>query len=107
MNKYFLLMVIFVTACARTPIRGVVAHKVSDKEAHVTLGRNEISEGDPVILYKNVCEVINSGNRGDSHYCRKEKVGRGKVVEILGAHYSLIELSGSGKFEEGTFVERD
>ncbi len=99
-------MSIILFSCAMAPRRGVIAKKMSNNEAHVTLGREEVATGDRVTLFKSVCEMI-GGRKGEAYYCYKTKVGTGRISELLGASFSTVILDGSATFDEGTFVEKD
>ncbi len=107
----FGLTVIFSTliGCAHSSMRGTVAMKVSDNEAHVCLGDNEVKAGDKVALFRNDCkETGGGGGDGGSGIgiCEKVKIGEGKVIRTLNSHYSLIETAPGVKFSEGTVVEK-
>ncbi len=43
------------SGCAHSLMRGSVAMKANDEEAHVCMGNTEVKVGDRVVLYKNVC----------------------------------------------------
>ncbi len=97
------------TGCAHSTMRGSVAMKASDSEAHVCMGEQEVRVGDKVVFFKNVCPKPKSGVQiglGDSGGCRKEKVGDGSVTRILNDHYSVVQVSPDVKFEEGNIVEK-
>ncbi|MBN22438.1 MAG: hypothetical protein CL678_14235 [Bdellovibrionaceae bacterium] len=108
--KYFLVLSLFVlslfTGCAHSLLRGSVAMKVSDTEAHVCMGDKEVSSGDKVALYKSVCRSITGGREGGGSSCEKVKLGEGVVTQTLNDHYSLIHVNKDVKFEEGTIVEK-
>ena len=87
--------------------------KVTETEAHVGLGADEVSEGDHVELFKNICtDAIAAGGGGrsaggaDRRSCRKELIGHGTVAKVLGADYSLVKFPDGTRFEEGDIIER-
>lgn len=98
---FFLL----ITACAHTAMRGTVAMKVSDREAHVCLGNNEVKVGDRVFFFVNECKGTGGRETGD-RTCQKVKIGEGRVTRLLNEHYSVVEAAPGIKFTEGTIVER-
>lgn len=113
MKKFFplLAMIFLVTACAsHSTMRGGVAMKVSEREAHVCLGDGEVKEGDKVEAFYNDCQDrIVDGTKNVVPYgvpCVKKKLGEGVVTKILNEHYSVVEFDEGVKFTEGTFVER-
>ena len=88
-------------------MRGSVAMKMNDREAHVCMGEKEVKAGDKVSLFKNVCEQ--KSNRrvgGELLDCKKVKVGEGEVTQVLNEHYSSIRVDQGVSFEEGTIVEK-
>ncbi len=94
------------TGCAHGTMRGSVAMKVSDDEAHVCLGDDEVKTGDKVTFFKNVCTGAGTGKRDLIRECRKEKLGEGEIVRVLNHHYSVAKVNPGVAFEEGTIVER-
>ena len=56
-QKFFILTIAlgFLSACAHTTMRGSVAMKINDREAHVCMNHNEVKVGDKVTLYRNLC----------------------------------------------------
>ncbi len=57
--------------------------------------------GDPVRLFKNVCE--SSGRRTA---CHREEAGSGKVTELLDDHDSVVSVPAGTPVEEGYTVEK-
>ena len=112
--KGLLLLVILSLAalegCAHSTMRGTVAMKINDEEAHVCMGEGEVKPGDAVALYENVCTAPRGPNRiGDgisSGGCTKKRLGEGRIVSILNSHYSLMKANPGSTFKEGTIVER-
>ena len=109
---FFLITTVLVaglSGCAHSVMRGSVAMKTSENEAHVCLGKGEIAVGDRVTLYRNVC-VGKGGGTGRSGYgsgsCEKKEVGMGSVQEVLNEHYSVVRFDQGVQFEEGSFVEK-
>jgi len=96
--------------CAHGTMRGSVAMKASDDEAHVCMGDNEVKAGDKVALYKNVCTGGKgrgrAGDAGDFGGCKKVALGDGVVERTLNEHYSVVKVSPGVQFEEGTIVEK-
>ena len=109
MNNIKLVMlagICFVIGCAHGTVRGTVAMKISDQEAHVCMGENEVKAEDKVVLYKNVCKT--RANKQDPVFmrCEKVRIGDGLVTKTLNEHYSVIRVNAGVPFEEGTIVER-
>ncbi|MBI2606291.1 MAG: hypothetical protein HYW49_09455 [Deltaproteobacteria bacterium] len=110
-NVRFIALVatVFVIGCAHSTMRGTVAMKVSDEEAHVCMGDNEVKAGDEVALYKNVCTSPKAGVRsgsGGTGDCKKVSLGQGRVLRALNEHYSVIKVDPGVAFDEGTVVEK-
>ena len=111
-RKLFLplsLAALILTGCAHGLMRGSVAMKVSDTEAHVCMDSSEAKVGDRVTLFKNACTSAKGGLRsglGDSRSCEKVQLGQGTVTEILNQHYSVVKFDPGVSFEEGSFVEK-
>ena len=95
------------SGCAHSVMRGSVAMKTSDNEAHVCLGKGEVAVGDRVALFKNVCVGTGgtSGDRGGPS-CEKKEVGMGSVQKILNQHYSVVKFDQGVQFDEGSVVEK-
>lgn len=102
------LAALFVAGCAHhSTMRGTVAMKVSDDEAHVCMGDNEVKAGDKVALFKNVCKGTSSGRQAaDNRTCEKKKIGDGEVTRTLNEHYSVVKVTPGVAFDEGTVVEK-
>jgi hypothetical protein len=81
-------------------MRGSVAMKISETEAHVGLGDQEVKVGDKIILFKHSCIGGSSG-------CRRVKVGEGEIIRTLNHHYSVARINPGVSFEEGTIVEKN
>jgi hypothetical protein len=90
--------------CAHGTMRGSVAMKASDEEAHVCLGNNEVQAGDKVSFFKNVC--IRKG-KYDGGECQREKLGEGEIIRTLNHHYSVAKVNPGVAFDEGTVVEKN
>lgn len=102
-------LVLMLTGCAHGLMRGSVAMKVSDTEAHVCMDNTEAKVGDRVTLYKNNCPSTGGRVRsglGRGGKCEKVELGYGTVTEILNQHYSVVKFDSGVPFEEGTFVEK-
>lgn len=112
MKNAFLLFacMVMVSSCAtHSTMRGSVAMKVSDNEAHVCLGKGEVKEGDIVTAFYNDCSNVTGGGAdkgAGAALCEKTKLGSGKVTKVLNDHYSVIKFDEGVKFSEGTFVEK-
>ena len=105
--KWIILCSFLVFAgCAHSTMRGSVAMKVSDNEAHVCLGDNEVKIGDKVTLYKSECSGSNAKFSG-GRVCQKVNIGAGQVTQVLNEHYSVIKVEPDVKFQEGTIVEKN
>jgi len=101
--KFFGLLILSISmaGCAHSVMRGSVAMKVSDTEAHVCMNKDEVKIGDHVELYANVC----SREGKEQSICNKVSRGHGTVTEIINEHYSLVKFEQGAKFEEGNFIE--
>lgn len=102
-------VVIALSACASGVKRGVVAMKITDTDAHVGVGQDEVKVGDHVELYRNVCTGTNSGGRGDgggTRSCKKESTGHGEVTQILNPDYSVVKFPKGTEFSEGDMIEK-
>ncbi len=108
------MMIAGLSGCAHSVMRGSVAMKTSESEAHVCLGKGDVSVGDRVTLFQNICTNKGTGNRGTSlgytgatgSSCEKKEVGKGSIQEILNQHYSVVKFDPGVKFEEGSIVEK-
>ena len=82
--------------------------KVSDNEAHIALGGNEVKMGDHVTLFRNDCDqpALKYAGLGKGPSCHKVKTGGGTVTKILGLDYSAIRLDPGTVYEEGMTVEK-
>jgi hypothetical protein len=115
MNTFRLLIAVLsisiLTGCAHGMMRGSVAMKGDNQEAHVCLGDKEVKAGDHVILYKNVCSGASDyGSRtgeGSDSICTKVKLGQGVVKRTLNEHYSIVKVDPGVDFKEGTIVEKE
>jgi len=96
---------IALAGCAHSVMRGSVAMKISDTEAHVCMNKDEAKVGDHVVLYANVCSPKTPRDKG-ALACVKTAKGHGVVTEIINDHYSLVKFDTGIKFEEGNFVEK-
>ena len=97
-------LAVALSGCAHGLMRGSVAMKTSESEAHVCLGQGEVKAGDRVELFKNVC--VRGGSKGGGGSCEKRTLGKGTVQEVLNSHYSVVKFDSGVQFEEGTFVEK-
>lgn len=110
MLKFAVMSVVTLTlmGCAHGTMRGSVAMKTSDQEAHVCLGNKEVKVGDKVVAFRNVCPTKGSPRLGDGSagVCRKEQLGEGTITKLLNEHYSVVQFGPNVSFDEGTFVEK-
>ena len=107
MGWALLFALFLVSACAHQSARGSVAMKISDREAHVCMGNQEVSPGDRVTFFKNECRrEAGPPQEFSSTTCRKIYLGGGEVVRPLNEHYSVVRVDPGVKFEEGTVVEK-
>ena len=95
------------SGCAHSVMRGSVAMKTSENEAHVCLGEGEVAVGDRVTLFRNTC-VRTGGNSADrgAASCEKKEVGMGSVQKIINQHYSVVKFDQGVQFDEGSIVEK-
>ncbi|MBC7467271.1 MAG: hypothetical protein H7256_14870 [Bdellovibrio sp.] len=93
-----------VSSCATNQLhRGVVAMKIDDRNAHVTLNKNEVAVGDHVELFGNKCVPL-AGTRAKT--CERVEKGHGVVTEVLNDNYSAIKFDSGVTFQEGDFIEK-
>lgn len=118
-----LVLLLSLTSCSHT-MRGTVAMKVNDEQAHIGLGSTEVKEGDHVRLFKNECtretgpwagrwagQTHGTGLSNDSSYargpaCRKVDMGSATVTRVLNEQYSIVQVDPGVRFEEGMIVEK-
>jgi N-methylhydantoinase B/oxoprolinase/acetone carboxylase alpha subunit len=108
-NLFFItsLAVMGLSGCAHRVMRGSVAMKTSDTEAHVCMGKGEVTAGDRVRLFENACGGEGAGLRsGIGTSCEKVELGMGTVEKVLNEHYSVVKFDKGVRFEKGTFVEK-
>ena len=102
----------FLMACSQFDshhlMRGTVAMKVSDREAHVCMGEGEVEAGDRVVIYENRCTADPEApfDTPSAPPCTKVEVGAGEVVRTLNEHYSVVRFDAGVPFREGTVVEK-
>lgn len=90
-------------------MRGTVAMKTSENEAHVCMNKDEVKPGDRVSLFRNVCTGnggVGERSGGGGRSCEKREIGKGTVKENINEHYALVQFDSGVQFEEGTFVEK-
>ena len=91
------------SGCAHGKMRGSVAMKTSERDAHVCLDKGDAKVGDTVQLFSNRCT---KGPKGDGPSCEKVAQGNGIVSGIINDHYSVVTFDQGVKFAEGDFVEK-
>lgn len=79
--------------------------KLSESEAHVSLGQSEVARGDQVALYRNYCQRRTAPTKGVRLECEKRRLGEGRISETLSADYSVMEVPAGVGFQEGDLVE--
>lgn len=102
-TKLFFIMTslcLLLSGCAHHLMRGSVAMKTGDSEAHVCMGKGEVKVGDRVAVFKNNCRPKTAGS------CEKVRTGEGTVTQVLNEHYSVVTFDPGVPFDEGTFVEK-
>lgn len=102
-KSFFVLVVgsLFVTSCATSVHRGVVAMKIDENTAHVGLSQNEVNIGDHVELYSNKCRYKKA-----EQSCEKVSKGHGTVTSIINNDYVTIKFDSGVSFQEGDFIEK-
>jgi hypothetical protein len=105
MKLFFLCSgLLLISGCASMTHRGVVAMKVSDSEAHVGAGDNELRMGDHVELYRNVC--AGAARETGTRSCEKRSSGHGVVTKEINADYSVVKFDPGVTFSEGDLIEK-
>ncbi len=104
-NAIVLMGVVLLSGCAHTMMRGTVAMKVSDTQAHVCLGNDQVKEGDKVKFLVNQCTSTGASRTGIDR-CKLIQLGEGTVTQLLNEHYSVVTAAPGVKLEEGTLVEK-
>ena len=118
---FYILTPFLLTSCAHTFMRGTVAKKINSREAIVCLGSNEVKLGDTIKFQESVCswtpthsitmhEEVTSGPYSEqtgygSSNCELIHLGRGKVVEIINDHFSVVKTKGDFQFKKSTQIE--
>lgn len=102
---------VFVSSCSPVAHRGSVAMKISENEAHVCLGQNEVTEGDRVVILRNVCKPDSSlgsskPGRRIPGKCELVRVGGGVIKDTLNEHYSVATIDAGVEYREGDIVEK-
>ena len=93
-------------ACSTSGIkRGSVVMKMGET-AHVSMGKADVSAGDHIQLYQNVCTPAGKAGAGSDRSCRKEEKGHGEITQVLNDDYSVVQFPEGTKFSEGDTVEK-
>lgn len=104
---FFVLLTSLFGCAHHSTMRGTVAMKISENEAHVCLNKDEVKVGDRVTAFYNDCQTRNMGRRkAVGKLCIKTPFGKGTVAKILNDHYSLVKFDDGVKFSESTFIEK-
>ena len=72
--------------------------KISDTEAHVCVGKDEVGPGSIIEVLRNVCR------REKPYTCELKSVGTGRVTEPLNDHYSVATFPAGLSFQEGDLI---
>jgi hypothetical protein len=97
-----------ISGCATTH-RASIVMKMSESEAHISMGQGEVVVGDHVELYRNVCTKSGSpGERagGGPKKCEKQLFGHGEISQLLGNDYAVVKFPAGIAFSEGDTVEK-
>ncbi|MBK24526.1 MAG: hypothetical protein CME70_11080 [Halobacteriovorax sp.] len=97
----------WLVSCSSNPhkfMRGNVVMKMSEKDAHICLGNNEVDVGNSIIFYNNDCNQYDNSIEGLGGLCKLIEIGKGRVESIINSHYSLVKTDGSFQFKEGDLV---
>lgn len=96
--SHALAVALTVSACAPAHSKGVVAMKISDTEAHVCVGKDEVRSGSEIEVLRNVCR------RQKPYSCTLKSIGTGRISELLNHHYSVATFPAEVPFQEGDLV---
>ncbi|MGK5087348.1 hypothetical protein WDW86_07300 [Bdellovibrionota bacterium FG-2] len=83
--------------------------KISDTEAHIGLGSNEVKVGDRVTILKNECQrppAVWSGVKTDP-LCSKVRIGEATILRSLNEDYSVAKVDPGVLFKEMMIVEKE
>jgi hypothetical protein len=97
-STFTLVAAFTLSACAPAHSRGVVAMKISDTEAHVCVGEEEVHAGSEIEVLRNVCR------REKPYACELKLIGIGRITELLNDHYSVATFPAGLSFQEGDLV---
>ena len=86
--------------CAHSPRAGEIVMLASTTEAHLTLPAGGVSLGDKVLIYRN----IHSSTRNTTF--RKQMMGEGTVIRLMGDKYAAVEVPAGVIFRIGDYAER-
>lgn len=93
-----LVAALTLAACAPAHSKGVVAMKLSDTEAHVCVGKEEVSTGTEIEVLRNVCRDVKP------YSCELRRLGTGRITEPLNEHYSVATFPADTGFKEGDLI---
>jgi hypothetical protein len=91
-----------VSGCAQSVARGTVVMKASEEVAHVSLGREDVGNGDRVGVFRHRCEALVAKKL---RTCERKALGSGTVTEVLNEKYSEVTFRPGVAFREGDEVE--
>jgi hypothetical protein len=106
LNLIAVCLLLAASACSTMTHRGVVAMKISSDQAHVGAGKNDLSVGDHVELYKNICRATNNKNADFDSACVKKLLGHGTVTSLINDDYSVVKFDQGVEFSEGDMIEK-
>lgn len=93
-----LVALLALSACVPAHSKGVVAMKISDTEAHVCVGKDEVKPGSEIEVLRNVCK------QQKPYTCELKTLGTGRIVEPLNEHYSIATFPADVGFKEGDLI---
>lgn len=96
----------FATGCAHMhAVQGIEKQSEIPDGIRVSIGSQEVKEGDKVDVLKQVCKSGGSG-RGRSKSCTDKKMGEAKVLKVLDHDSAIVEPDPGVILEAGMKVEK-
>lgn len=114
MRRAIIIRVILLTAamalsdCAHSQ-KGTVTMKVSDEEAHVGLGANDVHPGDRIEIYGPCLSPKQRWANPDSVElggCNRAKLGEATIARVLNKDYSIVKVDPGVHFDEGALIRK-